>query len=602
MKKIVLLSVVVLLSILSCKKNNKEPYKEIVDFEKAHTYYLNNLNSAISYLDSLSTTYEDQTKSKYYFVKARESFKKAEPFASYLNPEVGHRANGPALPIHKEDSGIIVSPFGLQKIEENIYDTQVSLQEFKKDISLTKGLMLNLKNYIEEKELTPQRFFVATHQQLLRIISFSITGFDTPVSLIGINEAKISLGSLKEVYELSIKNKVENKNPKLHKNFEVEILKAIKFIDNSKNFESFDRYSFIRNHMNPITRHWVEIRKYSELWDGRHINSPFNFDAPTFFENDSFNPSFFMPVTQKNTSPELIDLGEKLFYEPKLSSNGKMSCVSCHMPESGYDDNLPLGIDKEGRELMRNTPTLINVVYQKGFFWDGRSPTLTDQIASVFTNINEFDTAVHTISNNILADSTYSDDFKTAFGKTPNSNKALIKALSAYVSTLNSFNSKFDKNIRGELSNYTEEEKLGMNLYSGKALCATCHFIPLTNGTVPPFFAESEKEVIGVPKTAKNQKLDDDKGFYWVFEEPLHKNMFKTPTVRNAELTAPYMHNGVYSTLEEVIDFYNKGGGQGLGFDLPNQTLPPDNLNLTEKEIKALIAFMKTLSDNPFYE
>ena len=136
-----------------------------------------------------------------------------------------------------------------------------------------------------------------------------------------------------------------------------------------------------------------------------------------------------------------------------------------------------------------------------------------------------------------------------------------------------------------------------MNLFMGKALCATCHFMPLTGGTVPPFFAETEKEVIGVPETAANKQLDDDLGFYFMYEEPIQRGMFKTPTVRNAGVTAPYMHNGVYATLEEVMDFYNKGGGAGLGFDLPHQTLPFDNLQLNATELQALTDFVRTLTD-----
>jgi cytochrome c peroxidase len=159
-------------------------------------------------------------------------------------------------------------------------------------------------------------------------------------------------------------------------------------------------------------------------------------------------------------------------------------------------------------------------------------------------------------------------------------------------------NSRFDRNMRGEISDFTDEERLGMNLYMGKALCATCHFIPLTNGTVPPLFPDTEKEVIGVAKTAANKELDDDLGFYPVYKEEIHKFMFKTPTIRNAEVTAPYMHNGAYTTLEEVMDFYNKSGGGGLGFEnLDHQTLPFDNLQLTEKEIDALVAFTKTFTD-----
>jgi cytochrome c peroxidase len=161
---------------------------------------------------------------------------------------------------------------------------------------------------------------------------------------------------------------------------------------------------------------------------------------------------------------------------------------------------------------------------------------------------------------------------------------------------LYSFNSKFDKNIRGDIDTFTESEKNGFNIFMGKALCATCHFIPLTNGTVPPFYSETEKEVIGVPATNANKTLDDDLGFYWVFGEDLHKGMFKTPSIRNIEHTAPYMHNGVYSTLEEVMNFYNKGGGSGLGFNIEHQTLPFDKLNLTTKEQNDVIAFMKTLN------
>ena len=133
----------------------------------------------------------------------------------------------------------------------------------------------------------------------------------------------------------------------------------------------------------------------------------------------------------------------------------------------------------------------------------------------------------------------------------------------------------------------------------GKALCATCHFMPLTNGTVPPFYNDTEKEVIGVPKNADNKENDTDLGFYFKYKEDLHKGMFKTPTLRNIDITGPYMHNGVYQTLEEVLNFYNLGGGGGLGFDLEHQTLPFDNLDLTEPEQQAIIAYMKTLTDNP---
>jgi cytochrome c peroxidase len=134
----------------------------------------------------------------------------------------------------------------------------------------------------------------------------------------------------------------------------------------------------------------------------------------------------------------------------------------------------------------------------------------------------------------------------------------------------------------------------------GKGKCGTCHFAPLFNGNTPPSFLNSESEVIGVPENADtiNSSIDDDDGKYNLYGIELHKNAFKTSTLRNITLTAPYMHNGVYNTLEEVIEFYNRGGGAGLGIKLENQTLPDDKLHLTSEEKKALLVFMESLTDS----
>lgn len=594
MKIIVKVLSLLLIISTSCKKKEQNTVPSI-NWSRAQHYYLAHINLSITYLDSLKTEGINGKQSKLFFTKARESFKIAEPYASYLNPEVGHRANGPALPIYKEDSGKILFPIGFQKIEERIYDQEINEIDFEQEIYITIGLLNVLKKGVEKRELNPQRFFIATHQQLLRIISLAISGFDTPVSHLGINESKVSLESLKTIYQYTIQPIIQGKNKSLDTAFLNNISNAIKFIENNTDFVTFDRFTFTRDYMNPITRNWVDIRKTSNLWEPIDSEA-FNFDAPTFFENNYFNLNFFTPVTNRNPSDKQIALGEKLFSDPLLSANGNMACITCHIPSKGYADGLKTNLDNLGNPLQRNTPTLINTVYQQSFFLDGKSNTLLDQISLVFTNEKEFNTNVHEFSNAILKDTSYVKLFKEAYGGEGKNNKTIIRAISSYISTLNSFNSKFDKNIRNEENTFTEEEKHGYNLFMGKALCATCHFMPLTNGTVPPFYKETEKEVIGVPKTAENKELDDDLGLYWKFNEPLHKGMFKTPTVRNSEITAPYMHNGVYQTLEEVIDFYNKGGGNGMGFNLAHQTLPFDELNLSAKEQAAIIAFLKTLT------
>jgi cytochrome c peroxidase len=139
----------------------------------------------------------------------------------------------------------------------------------------------------------------------------------------------------------------------------------------------------------------------------------------------------------------------------------------------------------------------------------------------------------------------------------------------------------------------------GFNLFMGKAKCGTCHFMPLFSGTKPPRYYYTETEVIGVPdkNNSTKNKLDEDEGRFAVTGLPVHKFAFKTSSLRNIALTAPYMHNGVFKTLEEVISFYNNGGGKGLKIAPKNQTLPFEKLSLTAIEKKNIISFLKTLTD-----
>ncbi|WP_010134142.1 cytochrome-c peroxidase [Ochrovirga pacifica] len=590
--------VVFLLLLLSCKQEKSTTQKTNVDFTKAQNFYKQQIQQAIISIDSLALYKAQDTFSKLIFKQLRIAFKKAEPYASYLNPEVGHKANGPALPQFTDDTQRVLAPIGLQKIEESIYEGGTSDFDYKEELRLTRGLLNVLKRNINHRDLNPQRFFRATHQQLLRIVSFGLTGFDTPISQQSLYESQVSLESLLYVYQLSLQDYTRKKDDRLDKELVEVFTAAIQYLEQHQNFESFNRFTFLKNYFNPLMRKWVQLRKTLGIWSPK-VQDPFNYDAVTFFEEDSFNVDFFRKPSERNPSEKEISLGKKLFFDPKLSTKGTMSCATCHHLDKAYTDGLKTSLDNNGKPSLRNAPTLVNVAFQKSFFLDGRSNTLNDQISLVFQNKSEFDTEIHQFSETILTDSSYVPIFKELYGRVPKKNTKVISAISAYISTLKGFSSKFDKNIRGEEDTFTASEKRGFNLYMGKALCATCHFMPLTNGTVPPFFKETEKEVIGVPKTNANKQLDSDRGFYWVYEEAIHDGMFKTPTVRNIAVTAPYMHNGVYNTLEEVMDFYNQGGGAGLGFNLPHQTLPFDELNLSETEIKDIIAFLHTLTDVP---
>ena len=178
----------------------------------------------------------------------------------------------------------------------------------------------------------------------------------------------------------------------------------------------------------------------------------------------------------------------------------------------------------------------------------------------------------------------------------------VLKALSEYERTLVSLNSRFDQYLRGDKTQLSPDEIRGYTLFAGKALCGSCHFFPLFNGLVPPFYNDQEFEVIGVPQNKLNRELDADSGRYHISKNRIHLASFKTPGIRNIDLTGPYMHNGIYQSLDEVIDFYKKGGGAGLGIAVGNQTLPFDSLQLSTQETMQLKKFLLSLTDRSVKE
>ena len=200
----------------------------------------------------------------------------------------------------------------------------------------------------------------------------------------------------------------------------------------------------------------------------------------------------------------------------------------------------------------------------------------------------------------IGTDADYQKLFKKAYPELDSIPPVYIQnSLAVFVRSLNPFNSRFDTYMRGDKKSLTLEEIAGFNLFMGKAKCGTCHFVPLFNGTVPPDYQRTESEVLGVTVSAdlKNAKIDTDLGRGAHNRFPQWQHAFKTSTVRNIAKTAPYMHNGAYKSLQELMEFYNEGGGAGLGLDVANQTLAADKLNLTPAETGLVIKFMKSLTD-----
>ncbi|HTB25038.1 MAG TPA: cytochrome c peroxidase, partial [Puia sp.] len=298
-------------------------------------------------------------------------------------------------------------------------------------------------------------------------------------------------------------------------------------------------------------------------------------------------------------SNEKIALGKLLFSDPVLSGSGTRSCQSCHQPEKAFTDGLAKNTIIGKTELLgRNTPTLINAALQPALFYDLRVNSLEEQSHSVVQSEKEMHGSMSLSVKRLWNDKKYRQMFLAAF---PNEDKnsidtfEVMNAIGSYIRSLVLLNSRFDYYMRGDTTALDANEINGFNLFMGKAKCATCHFMPLFNGTLPPAFQKMEAEVIGVPETISAQIIDPDMGRYNIIHVESFRHAFKIPTVRNAARTAPYMHNGVFNNLDQVLDFYNKGGGTGAGIKIENQTLPFDKLDLTEKERKDIIEFIGSL-------
>ena len=176
----------------------------------------------------------------------------------------------------------------------------------------------------------------------------------------------------------------------------------------------------------------------------------------------------------------------------------------------------------------------------------------------------------------------------------------IAKAIASFERSLAPRNSAFDKYIAGNKNALSKQQINGFNLFMGKAKCGTCHFAPLFNNLLPPNYEVSELEILGTPKNDNfsRPRLDDDSGHYSAMPEKYNLRSFKTPTVRNAAVTGPYMHNGSIKSLQKVVEFYNKGGGKGIGLPIAYQTLSPIPLKLTKEEILDVVSFIKSLTDS----
>jgi cytochrome c peroxidase len=264
----------------------------------------------------------------------------------------------------------------------------------------------------------------------------------------------------------------------------------------------------------------------------------------------------YLPAPENNPiTAEKIELGRRLFFDRSLSRDGSVSCSSCHDPERAFSDGRAVAVGISGRQGRRNSPALINRGYGRLFFWDGRITSLEEQVLKPIQDPNEMDLS--------LPDAAARVGFSV---------QEISRALASYVRSILSGDSPFDRYINGHRAALSTEQQAGLQLFRGKANCAACH--------VGPNFTDERLHNTGV--AWRDGRLADPGA---------GRGDFKTPTLREIARTAPYMHDGSVATLEDVVEYYDRGGNRNPHLDAE---LRPLRLSVEDK--RALLAFLRSLS------
>lgn len=586
----------VLFVLSQCKGDRYQPINEDLIAVKSEIAKTNaSFEKQINELIILVSKNADEKTLQKKFEELRITYKKMEWAVEYFLPNSARFINGPALPEIEMDEHTELEPEGLQVLEELFYpytaeNKNETIRYLKKLINKSNTIKTNFQAISISKD----QVFDAVRQEIFRVSSLGISGFDTPVSGTFLKEMPYSIeAALLTLQQIS----TDKSKDKALKKFSTAVNSAIAVLKKNTDRNTFDYVHFIPDHLNKISSLLLEFKKQEGIPD-IEVTSALHKNATDFFSKNAFNPNAFTPGKEFVFSDEKAGLGKLLFNDKILSNNNSRSCSTCHIPEKAFTDGRAKSMSLENTELQRNAPSLNYAGFQHGQFWDMRKEDLEGQSSDVISNKEEMHGDLNVILGKINQSSKYLPEFRKIYKSQKAEVWQLQNVLASYIRSLAKFNSNFDDYMRGNRSAMTESQQKGFNLFVGKAQCALCHFIPLFNGTVPPNFKKTEQEVLGTAVNGDNKTFDQDPGrgkFHETVESLQHS--FKTPTLRNISKTAPYMHNGGYRTLKEVMNFYNKGGGKNFGFKVENQTLSDAPLHLNDKEIDHIIDFMNSLDD-----
>ena len=337
------------------------------------------------------------------------------------------------------------------------------------------------------------------------------------------------------------------------------------------------------------------IEKLRELYgSGDSANWP----LPTLDENivdEYVEIGNLEPIEHPKDNPysdEKSELGKKLFFDPRLSSSGQVSCASCHEPQLAWGDGKRVSHGDLQKQGNRNAPTIINIGYAESLFWDGRAKSLEEQVHAPVESANEMNTKFEVAVQNIQNIKGYDSLFVEVYGDKKVTEDRIKKALATYQRTIKSTNTRFDHFIRGNKEVFSDQEVLGLHLFRTKGRCVNCHY--------SPYFSDQKFHNAGF---TYYQRYYEDLGLYNQTGKKEDVGRFKTPTLREVAKTGPYMHNGLFPNLEGIMNMYNVGmprprrkphQEKDTLFPKTSELLQPLKLSTEEKD--AIEAFLKTLT------
>lgn len=615
-KFIVVAFTFLLLGLTFSFKKNAEPESYIQEYKIKLDAFKNSQQVLLKCISECDLSSEkDLEKIRVQINTTRIALKSVDFWLRYLEPVSYKKINGPLpvewetevfekfeKPYKREGAGLTLAAIYL---EEDTIKREVLVGLINSSVNAVKvynadSITSQLKEY--------HHFFLCNRLFLLNLATIYTTGFECPLTENVISELKSMLMNVKGTYGVFNKSFYNNHLSDKYLELYEETLEFVK--KQPEDFEKFDHFTFIKNYINPLFTLNQQLIKENNVVSKSYVDYSLNKNSNSIFSKNLYtgqnSKGIYVRVYDQKILAEIENIGKLLFYDPILSGNNQRSCASCHKPTEYFTDTLTRTNLQFNRQtnLPRNSPSLINSPYNHLILLDGKHISLQHQTKDVITNPIEMGSNEKEVLKKVLSCKDYKTAFKKFLKYTPTEKEINIEhissAITLYYSKFSKAFSSFDQAMNNKID-LDEPARQGFNIFMSKAQCATCHFAPQFNGVKPPYVG-SEFEVLGVPADTGFKSLSPDKGRFTINPADEMVNAFRTGTLKNIERTAPYMHNGVFKTLDQVIDFYDTGGGAGHGLNIKNQTLPSDSLHLNKEEKNKLIVFMRSLNEQIEFE